>query len=261
MTPETLAALRAAHAARRPALLATRLPDGAQYLLPDPAAPPALADAAAEALALGVSRGVTLPDGTWFLHARMPAPRLVIVGAVHIAQALAPMAAGLGFAIRVIDPRRAFATAERFPGVALAHAWPDEALDADPPDAATAIVTLTHDPKLDDPALDRALRSDAFYVGALGSRKTHAARLQRLAALGHGPEALARIHGPVGLAIGAVTAPEIALSILAELVAVRRGAALTRPSGAPAPVAAEGTPKSAPAEGAPQPAPTEGAPA
>ncbi len=126
----------------------------------------------------------------------------------------------------IVDPRGAFATAERFPGVQVVAAWPDEALDALAPDARTAVVTLTHDPKLDDPALDRALRSDSFYIGALGSRRTHAMRLQRLAALGHDAAALARIHGPVGIDLAAVTAPEIALSILAEFIAVRRGAPL-----------------------------------
>jgi xanthine dehydrogenase accessory factor len=129
----------------------------------------------------------------------------------------------------VVDPRRAFASDERFPNVTVRGEWPDEAMDALAPDVRTAVVTLTHDPKLDDPALDRALKSPAFYVGALGSRKTHAARLRRLAALGHEAAALARIRGPVGLPIEAVTAPEIALSILAEIVAVYRGAEMVRP--------------------------------
>ena len=132
------------------------------------------------------------------------------------------MAVQLGYGVTVIDPRGAFASAERFPGMALSTDWPDEALDTLAPDSRTAIVTLTHDPKLDDPALDRALRSQAFYVGSLGSRKTHAARLERLRALGHDDAALARIHGPVGLNLGAVTAAEIALSALAQIVAVRR---------------------------------------
>ena len=165
---------------------------------------------------------------TWFLHAFNPPLRLVVVGAVHIAQALVPMAAGLGYGVTVADPRRAFASDARFPGVAVSQAWPDEALDELRPDGRTAVVTLTHDPKLDDPALDRALRSPAFYVGALGSRRTHAARLDRLRALGHDEAALARIRGPVGLDIGAVTAPEIALSVLAQIVAVRRGATLAK---------------------------------
>ena len=135
------------------------------------------------------------------------------------------MAARLGHQVLVTDPRRAFASEERFPGVTVSTDWPDEALDAWGPDARTAIVTLTHDPKLDDPALDRALRCPAYYIGALGSRRTHAARLDRLRALGHDDTALARIHGPVGLDIGAVTAGEIALSVMAQVIAARRGKA------------------------------------
>jgi xanthine dehydrogenase accessory factor len=136
----------------------------------------------------------------------------------------------------VVDPRRSFATDARFPNVTVMTDWPDEAMDVLAPDSRTAVVTLTHDPKLDDPALDRALRSDAFYIGSLGSRKTHNARLARLRELGHDDDALARIRGPVGLNIEAVTAPEIALAILAEFVAVRRNAPLA--TKAPATVAA-----------------------
>lgn len=227
MTPATLAALNEARAAARPAVLATRLPDGAQLLLPDETAPAALQAEAATALARDRSGMVRTGNETWFLHVHAPPPRLLIVGAVHIAQPLAPAAAATGFAVTVIDPRRRFATTERFPDIALRHDWPDEALVALQPDARTAVIALTHDPKLDDPALDLALRSPAFLIGALGSRKTHAARLQRLAALGHGDAALARIMGPVGLPIGAATAPEIAVSILAQLIAARRGAART----------------------------------
>jgi xanthine dehydrogenase accessory factor len=226
VTPETLAALMQARTAQRPVVLATRLPDGAQRVLPDPAAAPDLQDAAAAALAQDQSGLATLGRETWFLHVQAPPHRLLVVGAVHIAQALAPLAAIAGLAVTVIDPRRGFARADRFPGVALDHAWPDEAMAALRPDRRTAIVTLSHDPKLDDPALDAALRSEAFFVGALGSRKTHAARLARLADIGHAPDALARIRGPVGLAIGAVTAPEIALSVLAEIIAVRRASPL-----------------------------------
>ncbi len=224
MTPSLLAALLAAREAKRPIVLATRLPDGMQMLLPDPAAPDEVRVAAEAVLADDVTREVMLGAERWLLQAHNPPLRLVVVGAVHIAQALVALAPALGLATTVVDPRRAFATSERFPGVALSHDWPDEAMAALGPDRRTAVVTLTHDPKLDDPALDRALRSEAFYLGALGSRKTHAARLGRLRALGHDEAALARIRGPVGLAIGAVTAPEIALSILAEIVAVRRQA-------------------------------------
>ena len=162
-----------------------------------------------------------------FVRVYAPPVRMIVVGAVHIAQALVPMAQTTGFAVTVVDPRRAWATADRFPGITLIHEWTDDAMVALAPDSRTAVVTLTHDPKLDDPALDRALKSNAFYIGSLGSRRTHAARLGRLRELGHGDAALARIKGPVGLDIEAVTAPEIALSIVAELVAVRRGASLS----------------------------------
>ncbi|MGH7067047.1 MAG: XdhC family protein [Acetobacteraceae bacterium] len=228
MTPEILAALNAARAELRPVVLATRLaplePPDEQYLLPCPRAPAELAPAAAEVLAADVSRTVAIGSAQWFLHAHNPPPRLILIGAVHIAQALVPIATALGFTVTVVDPRGSFASRERFPGVALKRDWPDEALQELKPDTRSAIVTLTHDPKLDDPALDLALKSPAFYIGSLGSRRTHAQRLTRLAQLGHSPAALSRIHGPVGLAIEATTAPEIALAILAEIVAVRRGA-------------------------------------
>lgn len=231
MTPTLLAALTAARGAKKPVVLATRLDDGTQALVAEDgthgaALPASLVREALAALADDESRTVAHEGARWFLHAHNPPQRLVIVGAVHIAQALVPMALPLGFGITVIDPRRAFATSDRFPGVTVSTDWPDEAMDTLALDRRTAVVTLTHDPKLDDPALDRALKSDAFYIGSLGSRKTHAARLARLSALGHGKAALARIRGPVGLAIEATTAPEIALSVLAEIVAVRRGAAL-----------------------------------
>ena len=229
MTPVTLAAVLEARRARRPVALATRLADGRQHLLPDTAVP-ALAKATATVLAADRSETVSVDGEAWFLLALNPPARLVIVGAVHVAQSLAPMAVTLGYAVTVCDPRGAFATAERFPDVDLLTDWPDEAVAACRPDARTAIVTLSHDPKIDDPALDAALRSDAFHVGALGSRRTHAARLDRLRALGHADAALSRIKGPVGLPIGAVTAPEIAVAILAELVAARRGAASLRPA-------------------------------
>jgi xanthine dehydrogenase accessory factor len=159
-----------------------------------------------------------------FVQIHNPPPRLLVVGAVHISQALAPMAALAGYGVSVIDPRRSFATDERFPGVTLIGEWPDEAMARLVPDRRTAVVTLTHDPKLDDPALQAALRSPAFYIGALGSRKTHAARLERLTAAGFSPPELARIHGPVGLSIGALSPAEIAISILAQIIVARRAA-------------------------------------
>lgn len=226
MTPATLARLREASAAARPVALLTRLSDGAQLLCPYDAAPAALADAAQAALRDDRPANLTIEGESWFVHPHNPALRLLVVGAVHVAQSLVPMAVATGFAVTVIDPRGAFATAERFPGVALSDLWPDEAMAALRPDARTAVVTLTHDPKLDDPALDAALRAPCFYIGALGSRRTHAKRVARLVELGHAEATIARIRAPVGLDIGAATAPEIALSVLAEVVAARRGAAL-----------------------------------
>lgn len=221
-----IAALAQARAARRPVAFATRLDDGAAFMLPDPAAGEALNAAGAAALKADKSGTHELAGAAWFIEARNPPPRLILVGAVHIAQALAPLAAMTGFSVILVDPRRAFGNEDRFPGAEMNNEWPDVALAALRPDIRTAVVTLTHDPKLDDPALDEALRSEAFYIGALGSRKTHASRLARLAAMGHAPDALARIRGPVGLDIGAVSAPEIALSVIAEIVAVRRGGGL-----------------------------------
>jgi xanthine dehydrogenase accessory factor len=214
MTPEILAALEQAKRDKRPIVLATQLPSGEQRLLPDPTAPADLNQAATRALARDESGTVKLGETDFFLQAYNPPLRLIIVGAVHIAQALVPFALPCGFSVTVVDPRRSFASDERFPDTAISTDWPDEAMDAVAPDSRTAVVTLTHDPKLDDPALD------------LGSRRTHASRLNRLRELGHKDDALSRIRGPVGLSIGAVTAPEIALSIIAEIVAVRRNAAL-----------------------------------
>jgi xanthine dehydrogenase accessory factor len=226
VTPDLLAALQAAQAAKRPVALLTRLSDGAQHLWPDATVAPALAEAAGAALRDDAAANVTVDGEAWFIHPHNPLLRLIVVGAVHISQSLVPMAQAVGFAVTVVDPRRAWATAERFPGITLIHEWTDDAVVALAPDSRTAVVTLTHDPKLDDPALDIALKSDAFYIGALGSRRTHAKRVARLVEAGHGAEAIGRIRAPVGLNIEAVTASEIALSILAEIVATRRGAAL-----------------------------------
>jgi len=159
-----------------------------------------------------------------FVQVHNPPLRLIVVGAVHIAQLLAPLAQQVGYAVTVVDPRTAFATEARFPGVPLVHAWPDEALTTLGLDARTAVVTLTHDPKIDDPALQVTLRSPVFYVGALGSRRTHARRLDRLRDQGFSEVELTRIRAPVGIDIGAETPAEIALSVIAEVVAARRGA-------------------------------------
>ena len=158
-----------------------------------------------------------------FLHGFFPAPRLIVIGAVHIAQALAHYAAIAGYDVLIIDPREAFATDLRFPDVPINTAWPDEALQEMVIHERTAIVTLTHDPKIDDPALEVALRSRAFYIGSLGSRKTHAKRLERLRNRGYTEEMTDRIHGPVGLDIGAINPEEIAIAIMAEITAARRG--------------------------------------
>ena len=176
-------------------------------------------------LATNLSTGrTTEQDSGDFVTVYEPPLRLAIVGAVHIAQALVPLAVALGYAVRIVDPRGMFAAAERFAGLAVDPRWPDEALADWGLGGASAVVTLTHDPKLDDPALIAALYSPAFYIGALGSRKTHAARLDRLRALGFDDAALARVHGPAGLDIGAANPPEIALSVAAQMVAAWRQA-------------------------------------
>ena len=228
MTPKTLNALNQARAERRAIVFAKRLPDGAEILLPSLDASASLNAAANAALAANKSSTVRIDDELWFIEARNPSPRLVIVGAVHIAQALTPMAAMTGFDVVLVDPRRSLTGKDRFSDARVLNSWPNDAMAELQLDRGTAVVVLTHDPKLDDPALDRALRSEAFYIGALGSRRSQAARLERLALLGHHPETLARICGPVGLRIAALTAPEIALAIMAEIVAVRRGGDLAK---------------------------------
>jgi xanthine dehydrogenase accessory factor len=182
--------------------------------------PDAVIKAVADAHRRGKGTTIETDDGPLFIQVFNPPLRLIAVGAVHIAQALVPIASLTGYDVTVVDPRRSFASDTRFPGVAVRTDWPDEALEELKPDARTAVVTLTHDPKLDDPALDLALRSEAFYIAALGSRRTHAGRLERLSALGHDQVVLARIHGPAGLDIGAVSPAEIALSVMAEMTAV-----------------------------------------
>ena len=163
---------------------------------------------------------------------QVPPVRLVCIGAVHISQALAPMAKLAGFDMTIIDPRTAFATPERFPDVPVLAVWPDAALKTIALDRYTAVALLTHDPKIDDPALMAALKADCFYIGALGSRKTHAGRLARMQAQGFSDEALARIHAPIGLDIGAVSPAEIAVSILGEMIMGLRKKALRAGDGA-----------------------------
>lgn len=211
-------------AAKRAVALATNLSTGkAELLYPEENLQTELAQQARLALREDKARTVPTPDGEVFINIFNPPLRLLIAGAVHIAQPLARMAALAGYDVTIIDPRRAFATAERFPGVALLNEWPDAGVAELRPDARTAIVTLTHDPKLDDAALSTALNSGSFYIGCLGSKKTHAARLERLRRAGFGDAAMARIHGPVGLAIGAKSPAEIAVSILAQMTSILRG--------------------------------------
>lgn len=175
-----------------------------------------LGDAVAEVLRSDKSRTIELDGERLFLQVFNPPLRMLVVGAVHIAQALVPIAELTGYKVTVIDPRRAFAEGERFAGVVCRTDWPDDAFAELIPDARTAIVTLTHDPKIDDPALHSALKSPAFYIGALGSRRTHQARLDRLHAEGFASAVTDRICGPIGLHIGAVSPAEIAISIMAQ---------------------------------------------
>jgi xanthine dehydrogenase accessory factor len=232
MRRDLLAELRRDLAAKRPAVVATWMNGGESVLLhpddtdPAPGVDPAVVAAAREAALDDESRTVETGGGPVFLRVYNPPVRLVVVGAVHVSQALAPMARLAGYDVVVVDPRRAFASEERFRGVEVTREWPDDALARLGVDRRTALVTMTHDPKIDDPALVAALRSDAFYVGALGSRKTQAARRDRLRELGLSEAQVARIDGPVGLSIGSVSPGEIAVSILAQLVArlrLRRG--------------------------------------
>ncbi|MEH6581859.1 MAG: XdhC family protein [Halioglobus sp.] len=208
-----------------PVALVTRLADGEQALV--------YGDSQAESrLTLNASqtgeiqgilraaRSAMLPDEELFVRSYVPAYRLLIIGAVHIAQALSALATQCGYQVIIIDPRRAFATEERFRGTTLYAEWPDEAMPRLLPDAQTAVVTLAHDPKIDDPALIAALQSEAFYIGALGSRRTHSKRVERLTEQGF-EDQLARINAPVGLNLGGRSHAEIAVAILAQLIQAR----------------------------------------
>ena len=220
MRLDLLSAVNRERAARRAAVLVTAVSGGAQrFVTADEIVADPLADALAERLRMGTSGLVDVGGESYFLTVQTPPVRLVLVGAVHISQALAAMARLAGFDVTVVDPRTAFASADRFPETSVLAQWPDEALPALGIDRFTAVAALTHDPKIDDPALLLALRSPCFYVGALGSRKTNAARRERLLAQGVGEADVARIHAPIGLDIGAVSPAEIAVSILAQVVA------------------------------------------
>ena len=222
MKRESLEQLLAARANRQAVALITDLASGAQRIVPRPqAATDPLAEKLDEAFRFDQSGS---HEGQ-FINIHNPPLRLVIIGAVHIAQSVIPIAQQLGYDVTVIDPRGAFATGARFPGIQLHAEWPDEVIPRIGLDPRTALIALTHDPKIDDPSLDLALRSEAFYIGALGSKKTQGSRAQRLKDAGFSDEQLARIHGPIGLNIGAKGAPEIAVSIMAEMTrALRLGA-------------------------------------
>jgi xanthine dehydrogenase accessory factor len=231
MKPAIRTALAEARARKVPVALATNLASGQQRLIYLDGTEGELCldvdqiAAATDALRRDESIDFPTSQGKVFVQVFNPPPRLIIVGAVHIAEPLARVAALAGYGVTLIDPRRGFSERDRFPGFTIESEWPDEAMRALQPDVRSAVVTLTHDPKLDDPALIEALRSPAFYIGALGSRKTHAARLARLKAAGFSDAELARIRGPVGLAIGAISPAEIAVSIVAQITQVRRGVA------------------------------------
>jgi xanthine dehydrogenase accessory factor len=226
MQLDLLTALNEERAARRAAIVVTALESGEQRLVKArDAANDELREALEKRFRSSKSGTEETPRGKFFLTVFVPPLRLVIAGAVHIAQELAPMAQRLGYDVTIVDPRTAFATPERFAGIRLIADWPDKALPSLNVDAHTAFAALTHDPKIDDPALLHAFSKNCFYIGALGSKRTHATRLERLKSQGASDAQLAQIHAPIGLDIGAVSPAEIAVSILAEIVArLRLGA-------------------------------------
>jgi xanthine dehydrogenase accessory factor len=220
---DILRTLNEERAARRAVVVATYVDSGEQRLVK-------AADAARDSLRAQIEKRLRMgksgmeetAEGRVFLTVHVPSPRLVITGAVHISQALAPMGKLVGYDVVIVDPRTAFASPERFPDVQVIAQWPDEALPPLNIDRYTAFVALTHDPKIDDPALLHALARDCFYIGALGSKKTHARRVERLKQAGVSDADIARIHAPIGLAIGAVSPSEIAVSIMAEITQTLR---------------------------------------
>lgn len=213
LDPDLLRELARARAGRKPAALATNVKTWERELA-DRKNPGSLGERLAEAMDMDRSQLM----GDWFVNVFNPPLRMLVVGAVHIAQPLLKMARVAGYDTVLIDPRETFGTAERFPGEAIRDEWPDEALRGEGLDSRTAVVTLTHDPKLDDPAISEALKSDAFYIGCLGSRRTHAKRVERLSQAGFKEDLIGRIHAPVGLAIGGSSPAEIAVSIMAQVI-------------------------------------------
>lgn len=230
MRGEDLAALNEARRERRAALLVTDLGDGTSTLVREgESVAETLREAVEKAFRSGKSGLVELDGKRLFLNVQVPPPRIAVIGAVHISQALARMAEVAGFDLRIIDPRTAFATEERFEGVEMVADWPEDVLKDAPLDAYTALVAVTHDPKIDDFPIAEALRTGCFYVGALGSRKTHAKRVERLQALGLTDQQIARIDAPIGLDIGAQSPAEIAVAVLGAVIqALRKRTLLSR---------------------------------
>jgi len=228
MDAKTLAEINAARQSRKAVAVVTDIASGQQELLTgESQIDEALREEVAKRLKSGKSGIVTLQDKETFIQVHVPSPRLVIIGAVHISQALVPMAQACDFDVLVIDPRTAFASADRFPSVDLQAEWPQEILQDRPLDAYTALVAVTHDPKIDDIPLQSALQQECFYIGALGSRKTHAKRLGRFAAAGFDEATVQRIQAPIGLDIRAASPAEIAVSIMAEIIeTLRKGPAV-----------------------------------
>ncbi len=223
MDTANLKRLNAARRARRAVMLVTDMEGGTdQVILEGEPVDGALREAVVTTFRTGTSGTFAIAGRTYFLNVHMPPPHLVIIGAVHISQFLAQIAALAGFDVRIIDPRTAFATPQRFAGIDLTADWPVDVLKDRPLDAYTAVVAVTHDPKIDDFPIANALRSGCFYVGALGSRKTHGSRLERLKKEGFSDEELARIHGPIGLDIGASSPAEIAVAIVAQIIQALR---------------------------------------
>lgn len=227
MDRQILETLNAERRARRAAVVVTDMADGSVRLIRQAdAAVGELGEAVAKALRTGRSGLVEIDGRTLFLNAHLPNPRLVVIGAVHISQALAPMTKIAGYPVEIIDPRTSFATPDRFPGVVLHAEWPQDVLKRQPLDAYTALAAVTHDPKVDDMPLKAALDAGCFYVGALGSRKTHAKRVERLLAMGATAEQIEGIHSPIGIDIGAASPAEIAVAVLAEVVRAFRSRGL-----------------------------------
>lgn len=223
MDPYALKTLNAARRERHAAILVTDLGDGRDRVVREgDVVAGALGEAVAKAFRTGRSSTVEAEGRSFFLNVHLPPPRVLAIGAVHISQALAPMARIAGFDVEIVDPRTAFATPERFPDVPLHPEWPQDFLARHPLDAFTALAALTHDPKIDDFALKAALASGCFYVGALGGRKTHAKRVERLMGEGVAASDIERIHAPIGLDISASGPAEIAVAILAEIVLALR---------------------------------------